>query len=121
MNRKKFIILNITLVMLLSITSVAYALTCGGTSWFSTGVLTVTVSSKTTCDVSADYIGAATILWRDGEWVNDAVSEGSGRQITSSCGASNKAGSQLWEISGLHEVKHNGETDTDGSYASTNY
>lgn len=123
MNRKKSIILMATFVMLLSITSLAYAWTLSGTtSSIDTGLFTVTGKSTTSCDVICDRILAECALYRNGININSSLKEAVGvKSVSASCGGSNLPGQQLWEVYGLHIAEYNGDQKIKRSYAGTNY
>lgn len=122
MNRKKSIVLVTTLAMLLGITNLAYALSVGGNSSISTGLVTVTGKSTTTCDVAADNVYVDCSLYRDDVFLDSSTSQASNvKSLTTSQGGQNLPGSQHWEAVGYHWAYINGQEDDDSSYATANY
>jgi len=122
MNNKKPVILAITLVMMLSITSMAYAFTLGGQSSITTGIITVTGKSTSTCSVAADNLYVDCSLYRDDIFLDNSTSQAYNvKSISTSQGGQNLPGSQHWEAAGYHWAYVSGQEDACSSYATTNY
>lgn len=122
MNRKKFVILALTLAMLLGMTTVAYAWSVGGYSSISTGLVTVTGTSTTTADTTLDTIHAWCCICRDGYVQNTGVNDAQNQsRISAAATGTNLPGNQTWEVYGIHNGSIVGVYKEAVSYTSTQW
>jgi len=123
MRKKISTILITSLLGILVIPSIAFAsLEVGGTSSITTSTLSIKGYSKSTCNVSADTLEVKCNLWRDDKWVDGAEKIGSNvSKISTSCGVTNRPGTQTWELFSRHVAHDDGYINTDTSYAKKYY
>jgi len=122
MNRKKYYVFAIAVVMLFSITSVAYAWTLSGISSISTGIITVKGTSTTSSTVTCDSMFVECAIYRDGININFSQKEAAGvKSLSATTGGGNLPGEQYWEVHGLHTAEAENDDQMKTSYASTWY
>lgn len=113
MNRKKYLIAAITLLMILLSTSVAYAYTVSGYSQISNGVITMTGYTVTTTDTVVDQVEAFSYFYRDGVLVDTGSDSRAGSNYAqANVSASNLPGNQTWEVDGIHWADLDGVSQT---------
>lgn len=121
MKKNRAIFLVTILCTLLGLCTAAYAaITVGGTSTITTGLITVTGKSTTTVNQGTEVVQVICSLYRDGVRQDfSAVTASQQKQISTNTSGSNQPGLQMWEVFGSHCAYNTNPFEYDGanSYA----